>query len=92
MYIGQTGRSFTRRLYDHQNSFDTADKKSIYAKHLVEEKHEFNEHFTILHQSEKGSSLNYLESLEINKLRFKNYLLNDQLEINNSPLLNLFHV
>ena len=40
--------------------------------------------------STKGAELNDLESLKMNKLKNKNKLLNDQLDLNNnSPLLNL---
>ena len=44
----------------------------------------------ILHVGNKGARLNALESLEINKRKFCNVLLNDQVDIKSSPLLNLF--
>lgn len=50
----------------------------------------FNEEFKILHTEKKGLKLNLLESLEINKLKTSEFLLNDQIETNSSPLLNLF--
>ena len=52
--------------------------------------HIFDDNFEILHVSNKGLKLNALESLEINKRKFDNILLNDQLDLNTSPLLNLF--
>ena len=74
--LGQTGRSFQKRLKDHLGSFRNENGKSNYANHLLEENHRFNDNFEILHTADKGSRLNAV-------------LLNNQLDINNSPLLNL---
>ena len=46
--------------------------------------------FKLLHVQNKGLRLNALESLEINRYKNKNKLSNDQIELNNSPLLNLY--
>ena len=45
---------------------------------------------TFLHTENKGFKLNVLESMEINKLKNTDLLLNDQLDLNRFPLLNLF--
>ena len=89
VYIGQTGRSFSRRIYDHQYSYNVNDRVSHYAKHVFDENHNFNDDFEILHVADKGKKLDLLETLEINRLKYKNVLLNDKLDLNNSPLLNL---
>lgn len=89
-YIGQTGRNFKKRIKEHFTSFITEKSDSNYANHLIESEHQFNKNFEILHMEKKGYKLNLLESLEINKLKNTNYLLNDQLELNSSPLLNIF--
>lgn len=38
----------------------------------------FNENFVVLHSENKGTMLNYLESYEINRLKYDDILLNDQ--------------
>lgn len=91
VYIGQTGRNFNKRITEHKNNFLKEKTDSTYANHLLSEKHNFNEDFKILHKENKGKKLNLLESLEINKLKNTNLLLNDQLDLNGSPLLNLFN-
>ena len=90
IYIGQTGRSFGKRIKEHYSNFVNNKNSSNYANHLLESNHTFNPNFDILHIADKGHKLNNLESLEINKLRNSNLLLNDQLDLNSSPLLNLF--
>ena len=44
----------------------------------------------MLHEIQKGKKLNLLESLEINRLKYDNVLLDDQFDPNSSPLLNMF--
>ncbi len=63
--------------------------KSNYAKHLKSSGHKFNEKFEILHIQRKSKLLDSLESLEMNRLKHKNGLLNDKQDLNNSSLLNL---
>ena len=89
-YIGQTGRIFSKRIKEHYSSFINKKSDSHYANHLLEENHDFNNQIKILHIENKGNRLNLLESLEINKLKHNNNLLNSQIDLNNSPLLNLF--
>lgn len=89
-YIGQTGRCFNKRIKEHYSSFINGKSDSNYGLHLRECNHSFNQNFKILHSENKGHRLNLLETLEINKLKNSENLLNDQLELNNSPLLNLF--
>ncbi|CAH0562875.1 unnamed protein product [Brassicogethes aeneus] len=88
--IGQTGRSFITRIKEHRRSYINLKVDSAYASHLITENHTFNNNFKILHLENKGMKLNLLESLEINKLKNTKNILNDQIETNNSPLLNLF--
>ena len=88
VYVGQTGRSFAERIDDHECSYFKEDGKSNYANHVIDELRSFNSDLKILHQVEKSNRLNLLETLEINKLRFDNVLLNSQLDLNNSPLSN----
>ena len=89
IYIGQTGRSFEKRIKEHKTSFNKKYTNSHYALHLNNEKHNFDKNFEILHLENKSIKLNLLESMEINKHKKLNILLNDQLDLNNSPLLNL---
>ena len=89
IYIGQSGRSFSKRMYDHNYSLRYQDGKSNYANHLSENDHNFNDNFKILHVWEKGKKLDLLEALEINKRKDLGLLLNNQTDLNSSPLLNL---
>lgn len=90
MYIGQTGRSFKTRIKEHESSFLKNNNLSHYALHLNSEKHNFSKDFKILHTEKKSKKLNYLESMEINKKKRSGLLLNEQLDTNYSPLLNLY--
>ena len=90
-YIGRTYRNFKIRISEHERCFRNKKLESNYGRHLVETGHNFNSDFEILHVENKGLKLNMLESLEINKQRNTNNLLNDQLDLNNSPLLNIFN-
>lgn len=51
--------------------------------------HNFNVNFEVLYIKNKELGHNYLESLEISILKYSG-ILNDQLDVNSSPLLNLF--
>lgn len=65
-------------------------KRQIYTKHLIKENHCLNLQFEILQIENKGLQLTLLESLGINNVKHCNSLLNDQLDTNSSPLLNMF--
>ena len=41
MVLGQTGRSFKKRINEHKYSFNKFKLNSNYAKHLLEENHAF---------------------------------------------------
>ena len=89
VYVGQTGRAFKTRIHEHRKCFLNKNYTSNYASHLLRNDHVFNNNYKILHYHNKSRKLNLLESLEINKLKNSDLLLNDQLDLNNSPLLNL---
>lgn len=90
IYIGQTGRSCSTRIKEHKSSFLNKKSNSNYANHLLEENHVFDDNYKILHIENKGQKMNFLECLEINRLKYTGNLLNDQTDLNNSPLLNIF--
>lgn len=54
--------------------------------------HNYNDEFEILHVYEKGKKLDFLEAMEINRVKKfpPGLLLNGQLELNSSPLLTEF--
>ena len=89
-YIGQTGRSFQKRINEHKFSFKKKKDNSNYAKHLLNDNHNFNDNFKVLHLENKGMKLNLLESMEINKHTNSDLILNDQLDCGTSPLINLY--
>lgn len=90
IYIGQTGRAFWKRIKEHLDKFRLKSVGSNYASHLIDEGHSLNDKFEILHVCTKGKKLDHLESMEINRQKHKNILLNDKKDLNFSPLLNLF--
>lgn len=94
VYVGQTGRSFETRFKEHVRAYRNKNPNvSNFAKHLIECGHKISQDLKpkILHVCKKGKKLHFLESLEINKLAKNDefQILNDQLDLNNSPLLNL---
>lgn len=89
-YVGQTGRDFETRFKEHQSSFKLNKHNSNFANHFIETKHKFPDisNLKILHTVPKSKKLDILESIEIYKHN-KNInvsLLNEQLELRNSPL------
>ena len=78
LYVGQSGRSFKVHMNKHSCTYRLEDRRSNYAAHLFD-----------TNVSNQGLLLNALEALIINENKFWNILLNDQLDINRSPLLNL---
>lgn len=91
VYVGQTGRSFTTRVSEHVRSWRSGKRDSAFARHLLDENHTFDPtNVKTIHICCKSRKLDSLEALEINKLKNSPYLLNDKIDLNNSPLLNLF--
>ena len=66
-YIGQTGRSFEKRIKEHKFGYIKNKTNSHYALHLANDSHNFNDNFKILHTENQSLRLNLLEILEINK-------------------------
>ncbi|KAI5642939.1 reverse transcriptase (RNA-dependent DNA polymerase) domain-containing protein [Phthorimaea operculella] len=95
IYIGQTGRTFDTRIKEHQRSWRLKKEDSAFAQHLIHENHCFDPatNFRVLQLGEKGRKLNNFEALEINKVTSKktDILLNEQLDLNRSPLLFYFN-
>ena len=90
VHIEQTGRAFEECITKYSGSYRNGDGKSKYADHTLYENQFFDDDFKILHVTNKAVRLNALESLEIIKKKLNNVLLNDQLDLNSFPLLNLF--
>ena len=67
---------------------------SNFGAHLHEDGHTVGDNFEpkLLHFVDKGKKLDMLECLEINRINKSDefILLNDRIDLNNSPLLNLF--
>lgn len=59
-------------------------------ENLKGEVHDFSHNSKILYSVNKALKLNLLETLEINKMRPSDLLSSDQLDLPNSPILNLF--
>lgn len=92
-YVGQTGRCFSTRIREHSRTWYSGKGESAFGQHLRAEGHDFEvaKNFTCLHRCNKGKKLDALEALEINKRKNEPTLLNDRMDLNNSPLLNIFN-
>ena len=88
VYVGQTGRKFGIRKHNYFRSYINKDSVSNYSTHLNEKNHCFNDDFKVLHWSYERAYLNALEFLEIYTRKNLGVLLNNQLDVNSSPLLN----
>jgi hypothetical protein len=88
VYIGQTGRNFETRYQEHIRNYN---KNSNFGNHLMQTGHKLNSghSYKILHTMGKGARLNLLEQLEITKHRH-NILLNDHMEFQRTPLIDIF--
>ena len=98
-YIGQTGRAFKKRFQEHLPKNDIHNIKSNFARHLVNNNHnytDFDTNFKPLHICKKGRYMDTLEEFEISKA-FKQskktnnsqddgFILNDQLNFKSNPL------
>ena len=95
VYVGQTGRNFKEKITEHSRNYFNQEDTSNYAdklRHFIENTHKFNIEYKVLHQAQKGVKLNFLEALEIYRLRDANFLLNDQSDLNSLPLLNILSI
>ena len=64
-------------------------KKSHFANHFFDNPdHIHTDEFNMLLSADKGLKLNTLESLDINKCKFEDVLLNEQIHLDILPLLN----
>jgi hypothetical protein len=88
VYIGQSGRSFTTRIKEHMahnRNVRPEKSNSLESKHQVKA-----DNLKILHKEAKGTRLNTLEAFEINNhLHEGSTLLNEQLDLNSSPILRI---
>ena len=89
-YIGQTGRAFETRIKEHSTAIRLRQLgASAFSDHCLENGHQFDGSFRILHSLSKGKRLNLLEALEIWKASKSSTVCNDQQDILRSPLLGL---
>lgn len=77
VYIGQTGRSYKKRIMEHGRCYIDESNHSAYANHSKKFGQNFNEDFEVL-QSLRSTG------------NCRNILLNNQTEMKRSPLLNEF--
>lgn len=90
VYIGQTGRNFSKRRQEHLRSYRLKKDDSTYATHLLNMRHKPNWNMEVLHVVGKGRRLNTLEALEIYKHnKSANILLNDQTDLMSSTYFQL---
>jgi hypothetical protein len=86
IYVGQSGRSLKTRLKEHLDS----KRPSHVADHMRDYNHHTSiNNVDILHLSQKGKKLDLLEAVEIKRNSLKNPLMNSQIHIMESPLLDL---
>jgi hypothetical protein len=88
-YIGQTGPSFKTRFKEHTRDYETNAKKSLYAKHLLEEKHKMesiDDTMTIMSIQKKGPMMNTIEQYHIYELTKTGNHLNEQFTEKPNPI------
>lgn len=98
-YIGQTGRAFIKRFKEHLPKNDIQNTKSNYARHLINNNHNytnFETNFKPLHVCKKGKYMDVMEEFEIykafkqykkaNNLYDSEFILNDQLNFRSNSL------
>lgn len=92
-YCGQTGRKFKDRIKEHERVYTDGVGESAFAKHLIEEGHQFNfnmgrdnQSVEIVHLCNKGPKMNALEQYEIIKIHNSGYSVNEINFQNSSPL------
>lgn len=95
-YVGQTGRSFSKRFNEHVSEIKNATTrthfKSNYAQHLAMEKHTYtdiNTNMQIMHKIAKGYTLDRLEEIEIYKNRNSPLLINEKINTRANKLYDL---
>ena len=89
-YIGKTTRNFGVRFKEHLNSWrlNRRDTSNV-AKHLLQYNHKCTiDNLEIMHKENKGLRLDILEAMEIQRaIKNNENLMNEQLDLYNSPLL-----
>jgi Reverse transcriptase (RNA-dependent DNA polymerase) len=86
IYVGQSGRSLKTRLQEHLDF----KRPSHVADHMLRYNHHTNiDNVEILHLSQKGKRLDLLEAFEIKLNSLKAPLINQQINILDSPLLDI---
>ena len=94
-YVGQTGRSFTKRFKEHLHSYRTNNTNSNFAQHLNENNHNMGtkeETMEIIHFQQKGKHLNTMEKFHIYIEALTNNHLNDQHTVNvNNKIFEVIH-
>ncbi|RYA70278.1 GIY-YIG nuclease family protein, partial [Enterobacter cloacae complex sp. 2DZ2F20B] len=55
VYIGQTGRKFEEWIKEHKSAYVNKKSNSTNANHLIQDHHNFNDEFKILHIENKGA-------------------------------------
>ena len=74
MYLGETGRKFVCRLFDHKRGEGNRTTNSLYTRHFIEENHKFVnplEDYEILKVVNNTVERKLREELEISKEREK---------------------
>jgi hypothetical protein len=92
VYIGQTKRNFDVRYKEHVRCYKyKRTDKSNYAKHLLENGHLMtsNNTITFLHFCDDKRKLDILEAFEIYKHSKQVPLMNEQIDLLRSPLLEI---
>ena len=85
VYIGQTGRSFKTRIGEHFG----LKRPSLVADHMHDHSHTNVNNVEILHVNQKGKKLDLLEAYEIKNQARKYPLMNKQIDLIDSPLLEI---
>lgn len=86
IYIGKSFLNFKIHISENKCSFDRHKIDSDYSNIFISDNHSFNLEFNILYIENTLYKLSLIKILEINKYKYSDGLLNDQLDVNSTPL------
>jgi len=92
---GQTGRPFKARFQEHLRDFKYKNSKSIFAQHLIANKHvigPMDDIMEVVHVTKKGKLLDTLECFHIYKETKASNQINDRLTAKENAMFKTINI
>ena len=89
IYVGQTGRPFSIRFWEHKHDFKYMSHKSRFAQHLLKEGHPLDTMeniMEVIHFAKKCRMMDALEKFHIYDATRKGIQINDRLTVQQNPI------